>query len=522
MSRRFLGLLTAALLVVAGSAVATARPAATPKVVGGTPAPAAWTFVAALIRPGDGSIPSRHFCGGALIAPTWVVTAAHCAKELQGTTGGLVVLGRADLAGTGGDERSIKSITRNPTWTGTGGSSGDIALIELDRASGQAPAVAMTSDAEPAWDGLPRGSIAGWGYTVATGGRPSPVLLSAQLPIFPDGQCERFLPNYDGTHLLCAGNTQASACNGDSGGPLVATDTKGRLAVAGVSSFGPPVCGRSPSFYARLSGYADWLAATMGPVTTTPPTTPPVTAPPGVRQAYSILSVDGTVHSFGAAGYGAAGACKAPRSCVDVAGPAGSGYWVSRGSCEISAFGPVTVLRSPATEERCTLAAQSGKGLWALTPSGRVFNLGSAANYGQGRNRPKLAWQQIEARPQGDGYWLLGSDGAVAGFGGAKVLTSSGGQRLTQPVVDMASTPKGTGYWLVARDGSVSTFGDARFLGSTGGRKLGGPIIGLQPTSTGGGYWLFGADGAVFGFGDAKVVGSAVGKPGPMVAAVRR
>jgi hypothetical protein len=522
MSRRFVGLLTAALLVVAGSAVATARPAATPKVVGGTPAPAAWTFVAALIRPGDGSIQSRHFCGGALIAPTWVVTAAHCAKELQGTTGGLVVLGRADLAGTGGEERSIKSITRNPTWTGTGGSSGDIALIELDRASSQAPAVAMTSDAEPVWDGLPRGFIAGWGYTIATGGRPSPVLLSAQLPVFPDGQCQRFLPNYDALHLLCAGNTQASACNGDSGGPLVATDTKGRLAVGGVSSFGPPVCGKSPSFYARLSGYADWLAETMGPVAT-PPTTTPVTAPPAAaRQGYSFLAVDGTVWSYGSSVIGSAGACKGARSCVDLAAPTAGGYWVSRSSCELSAFGSVAAVASPATDERCVLAPQSAKGLWALTPSGRMFGLGSAKALGDARGRGKAPWQQVEARPQGDGYWLLAADGATFAFGAAKSYAPSTSRRPAQAIVAMAVTPSGAGYWLVTRDGGVVPYGDAKFFGSPAGRKLGGAVLGLQATPSGAGYWVFTSDGAADPYGDAKALGSAVGKPGPMVAAVRR
>ena len=317
-----------------------------------------------------------------------------------------------------------------------------------------------------------------------------------------------------GVPSVLSGSPQASACNGDSGGPLLVTDTKGRVAVAGLSSFGPPVCGRSA--YTRVASYADWVSEHL-PVVATPPTTVPV---PVAKPGYSFLAADGTVYSYGSAvAKGADAACKRPRSCVDIAGTS-AGYWTSRATCDLSAHG-VPAVPSPNTNERCTLAAAS-RGLWALTPSGRVFNLGGAPSYGSGPNRPKLAWQQIEARPQGDGYWLLGSDGAVAGYGKARVAAASaGGQKLGQ-VVGMAAAPSGTAYWLVDRAGAVATFGGATFYGSAAGRKLAGAIVGIQGTSSGAGYWLFGADGGVFAFGDARSLGGPVGKPGPMVAAVRR
>jgi hypothetical protein len=43
----------------------------------------------------------------------------------------------------------------------------------------------------------------------------------------------------------------------------------------------------------------------------------------------------------------------------------------------------------------------------------------------------------------------------------------------------MAATPDGDGYWLVASDGGVFAFGDAAFLGSTGGIHLNNPIVGV-------------------------------------------
>ncbi len=37
---------------------------------------------------------------------------------------------------------------------------------------------------------------------------------------------------------------------------------------------------------------------------------------------------------------------------------------------------------------------------------------------------------------------------------------------MNKPVVGMAATPDGQGYWLVASDGGVFSFGDAGFHGS--------------------------------------------------------
>ena len=43
----------------------------------------------------------------------------------------------------------------------------------------------------------------------------------------------------------------------------------------------------------------------------------------------------------------------------------------------------------------------------------------------------------------------------------------------------MAATPDGDGYWLVASDGGIFAFGDATFHGSTGGTPLNEPIVGM-------------------------------------------
>ena len=85
---------------------------------------------------------------------------------------------------------------------------------------------------------------------------------------------------------------------------------------------------------------------------------------------------------------------------------------------------------------------------------------------------------------------------------------SMGGQHLNAPVVGMAATPDGNGYWLVASDGGIFSYGDAHFYGSMGGQHLAYPMIGMRSSKTGAGYWTVAEDGGIFAFGDALFEGS--------------
>ena len=77
------------------------------------------------------------------------------------------------------------------------------------------------------------------------------------------------------------------------------------------------------------------------------------------------------------------------------------------------------------------------------------------------------------------------------------------------PIVGMAPTPDGNGYWLVASDGGIFTEGDAVFYGSAGNIPLNQPIVGMVPMADGGGYWFSAADGGLFNYGDAQFYGPA-------------
>ncbi|MGH9178979.1 MAG: sialidase family protein [Acidimicrobiales bacterium] len=151
----------------------------------------------------------------------------------------------------------------------------------------------------------------------------------------------------------------------------------------------------------------------------------------------------------------------------------------------------------------------AGAGYRLVARDGGVFAF-AGANFHGSTGGIRLAQPMVgmATTPTNAGYWLVAGDGGVFAFGDAIFRGSTGAIRLAQPVVGMAPTPSGKGYWLVAADGGVFAFGDARFLGSTGSLRLNQPVVGMAATPSGEGYWLVAADGGVFAFGDARFRGS--------------
>jgi hypothetical protein len=146
-------------------------------------------------------------------------------------------------------------------------------------------------------------------------------------------------------------------------------------------------------------------------------------------------------------------------------------------------------------------------------PANSVVAFGSTGIGANALNNPAAPVVGMAATHDGNGYWLVGSDGGIFAFGDAAFHGSTGGLKLNAPVVGMAATADSGGYWLVGSDGGVFNYGDAGFYGSTGGLTLNAPIVGMAATSDGGGYWLVASDGGVFSYGDARFYGSRGGQP---------
>jgi hypothetical protein len=195
------------------------------------------------------------------------------------------------------------------------------------------------------------------------------------------------------------------------------------------------------------------------------------------------------------------------------------GYWTATPAGAVTPHGSAPALGSPAqsnlrlAQPIVGMAATiDGNGYWLVASDGGIFSYGDATFYGSTGaihlNKPIVG---MAATNDGKGYWLVASDGGIFSYGDATFYGSTGSIVLNKPVVGMAATTDGNGYWLVASDGGIFSYGDATFNGSTGSIRLNLPIVGMAPTTDGRGYWLVGLDGGVFTFGDASFYGSTAG-----------
>jgi hypothetical protein len=143
------------------------------------------------------------------------------------------------------------------------------------------------------------------------------------------------------------------------------------------------------------------------------------------------------------------------------------------------------------------LVAHADGGVRVYLPSEGCPSVFYGSPFSAALNQPIVG---IASTPDGQGYWLVASDGGIFSYGDAHFYGSTGGVALNKPIVGMASTPDGGGYWLVASDGGVFAFGDAAFYGSMGGTPLNQPIVGIAGDGATGGYWLAASDGGLFAF----------------------
>jgi hypothetical protein len=189
-----------------------------------------------------------------------------------------------------------------------------------------------------------------------------------------------------------------------------------------------------------------------------------------------------------------------------------NGYWMLGTEGTVYAFGDAPALggvaagpRAPAVDLEAT---PDGAGYWIVDAAGHVSARGTAAVHGDADAlAPGEAATSLSATPSGAGYWIFTDRGRVFARGDATWYGDLAGQALNNPVLDSVATPSGHGYYLVASDGGVFAFGDARFAGSMGGRTLNAPVQSLVPDGDGTGYWLVATDGGIFAF-DAPFLGS--------------
>ena len=252
--------------------------ARTPRVVGGrTTKITRWPWQVSIgylpIDPTDAF--KNHGCGGSLVAPTVVVTAAHC-MTLGATDFTLppeqfqVVTGRTRLSSNLGREHELEDYfwfvdaQGRPLWR-SATIEWDVVFILLDSPSPREPIKIAGPGEESVWAPGRLAFATGWGSTFAGTDQEideldapqSDVLRQARMKMISNSECDGvYGPALFPEVMVCAGLRAGGVdvCAGDSGGPLVVPVARGGHRLIGDTSFAEG-CGlpRTPGVYGRLA-----------------------------------------------------------------------------------------------------------------------------------------------------------------------------------------------------------------------------------------------------------------------------
>ncbi|XP_055381910.1 serine protease hepsin-like [Condylostylus longicornis] len=165
-------------------------------------------------------LPRGFLCGGSILNPSWIVTAAHCTDGFDETSV-QVAVGIQDRSLLSYNQLlSISVLIQNPLYDSST-YDGDISLLKLSFGLLFTPTVkpiALAASIPPPGTVV---SVSGYGKTEL--GTTSSVLLSVSLQISDWNYCNRFYGTLTQNQFCAVAlpNQKADSCQGDSGGPIV-------------------------------------------------------------------------------------------------------------------------------------------------------------------------------------------------------------------------------------------------------------------------------------------------------------
>ncbi len=291
----------------AGSSDAAPRVRAHAAIVGGQSAqPGSFPWMAYILDVRGSSVDQ---CSGTVVAPNLVLTAGHCAEDVENgvvdePSGYQVVTGNVDWAAPPA-ERQLSGVSRVIVCGcfDRHTTIGDVALLQLSTPT-SAPAITLAASPPAGTPAL----LAGWGETYPGQSAPVEQLRWANTIVQSPQYCEREASPASPESQTCAIDPPArktGACYGDSGGPLLMAEPSapGAMVQIGVAShvYGncattdPSVFTRADAISSWVSGWAQALAGNPPASTSLPADLVPVPSLAGIVSGRSVRLKDGAI-----------------------------------------------------------------------------------------------------------------------------------------------------------------------------------------------------------------------------------